>query len=322
MGTVFVTGSAGPIGSECVRYFAGLGWTVRGMGMPAQALTKEVPGYLHFYADIRDREMVIKLLAKTRPDLIIHADSRLPGKTTAQPCDDFEANTVGTLNVLEGLREAAWDAAMCFLSSSAVYGDTVSGLPLVELETRWEFEDEADLDGIRESMRLDQCQHGPYGVSKLAADILVQEYGRYYGLKTVCFRLSEDRQPQRLANLVRSCRESKPYPFVISHGGKQVLDYLHPVDVARACEAFCYAPRPGEVYNLGGGRDNSASALELIDAVEGALGKEISRECLDAAAVGLPVCYYADTGKFRKHYPDWSVTRPLRSIIEELCRTP
>lgn len=345
MTTVLVTGSAGLVGSACVRHFAALGRRVVGLDSNARrdffgpdgdtrpnlrALRADVPGYAHHKADVRDRAALAKLVRRHRPGLVIHAAAQPSHDlAAARPFDDFEANALGTLNLLEACRQHAPEAAFCFLSTNKVYGDAPNEIELEDAGSRFEPAREADRGGIGEGMRLDHCTHSLFGCSKLAADVLVQEYGRNLGLPTVCFRAgcltggahAAAQQHGFLAYLARCVREGRPYT-VFGHQGKQVRDNLHAADVARACEAFAANPGQGAVYNLGGGRANSVSVLEAIRACEDAAGKKLSWGYREQPRTGDHRWYISDTSRFEKDYPEWSVTVGLQQIIEELCTQP
>ncbi len=340
---VLVTGSSGLVGSECVRHFDALGRRVHGVDNNARRdffgadgdtranlrrLEHETNRFEHHGIDIRNRFEVFALFAELRPGLVIHCAAQPSHDlATRRPVDDFEVNAVGTLNLLEATRQIAPEAVFCFASTNKVYGDTPNLCPLVELETRFELGWPAQ--GFAESLSIDQSRHSIFGASKAAADLLVQEYARTFGLRTGCFRMgcitggshAGTELHGFLAYLVRCCREGRPYT-VYGHKGKQVRDQLHAADVAAAFAEFAAAPRPGEVYNLGGGKQNSVSVLEAIDAVQDACGKKLEWTYSDVARGGDHICYYSDTSKFRSHYPGWDVKRDLGQIIEELCRQP
>lgn len=363
-GVVLVTGSAGLVGSECVRHFARRGHAVQGIDSNARReffgrdgdtranlkrLAREVPGYSHYPLDIRDRPGVREAVRRARPSVIIHAAAQPSHDLAAlRPFDDFEVNAVGTLNLLEACRQHCPEAPFIFLSTNKVYGDAPNELPLAEKETRFDYQwerrtacdrhgDTVDIDdefgadpvaGINERMRVDASTHSLFGCSKLAADVMVQEYGRYHGLPTVCFRAgcltggahAGAEQHGFLAYLARCIKEGRPYR-VYGYKGKQVRDNLHAVDVASACEAFASCPTSGDVYNLGGGRPNSLSVLEAICQIEDAARKKLAWEYVEQPRRGDHVCYISDTSKFRRDYPEWKVTRSLPQIIEELCST-
>ncbi len=343
MTTVLVTGSSGLVGSACVRHFDALGWVTHGLDNHARAhyfgpdgdvtpTTKRlVESCRHFtshYGDVRSRRVIDDLFFDHRFDAVVHAAAQPSHDHAAtDPRLDFEVNAVGTLNLLEAARFHSPRAAFVFLSTNKVYGDNPNRASLVELSTRYDLAVGTGFHGFDETLDVDQTTHSLFGCSKLAADMYVQEYGRYYGLPTCCLRAgcltgggqAGAVQHGFLAYLARCCKEGRPYT-VFGHKGKQVRDQLHADDVARACELFIREPRTAETYNLGGGRGNSVSVLEAIELLEQATGKQLDWRYEDKPRRGDHCVYYSDTRKFRSHYPDWSVTRSLESIVEELCR--
>jgi CDP-paratose 2-epimerase len=277
--------------------------------------------------DIRDREGVAELVGRVRPDMVIHCAAQPSHDLAAKiPYDDFDVNAVGTLNLLEAVRRHAPEATFCFMSTNKVYGDAPNELPLKELETRWEYADEKDRNGISETMRIDQSKHSIFGASKVAADVMVQEYGRYFGMKTACFRGGCLTGPAHsaaelhgfLAYLIKCVAEGRHYK-IYGYKGKQVRDNIHSHDVCRAFEAFYEDPRCGEVYNLGGGRGNSVSMLEAIARAEDAVGRKLDYEYVDRNREGDHICYISDLSKMREHFPGWDITRSLDDIFAEIA---
>lgn len=342
MRRLIVTGSSGLVGSECVRHFARQGWLVHGIdgnqrrdffgpdgdtSTNLSRLRETVEHFTPHHADIRNRPAMDLLFQQVKPELVIHAAAQ-PSHDLAskRPVDDFEVNALGTLNLLEATRQHAPEAVFCFCSTNKVYGDAPNELPLIETATRWEFARPEDRWGISERMRVDRSRHSVFGASKLAADVMVQEYGRTFGLRTGVFRggcLTGGAHAGAelhgfLAYLGRCAKEGRTYR-VYGYKGKQVRDNLHAYDVARAFEEFAANPRPGEVYNLGGGRYNAISILEAIAEFEAATGKRLRWDYIDQPRGGDHICYYTDTSKLRAHYPGWSVTRGIDRIIQELC---
>jgi len=341
MPRLLVTGSSGLIGSEMVVHFAALGWEVHGLDAnqravffgPAgdtrwnqQRLERTVPRFTHHELDVRDRAGVDSLVAALRPDAVVHAAAQPShDRAAAIPFDDFDTNAVGTLNLLEAVRRHAISAPFVHLSTNKVYGDAPNELPLVELETRWDYADAADAHGIAESFRIDQSTHSVFGASKVAADVMVQEYGRYFGLKTCALRGGCLTGPSHsgvelhgfLSYLVRCNVEARTYR-IFGYKGKQVRDNIHSRDVARFVEAYIGAPRPGEVYNLGGGKPNACSILEAFALVEARTGRPMLHEYDPKHRAGDHLCYYSDLRKMRAHYPAWSVTTPLATIFDEI----
>jgi len=337
---VLVTGSSGLIGSEAVAFFDALGCDVRGVDNNMRAdffgqdgdttptrerLRATCPRFTHSDLDVRDRAGVDALFSRERFDLVVHAAAQPSHDLAARrPFDDFDVNAGGTLNMLEACRRHAPDAVFVFTSTNKVYGDGPNRVPLVERDTRWDFADPRYAEGIAEDFPVDQSLHSLFGASKLAADVMTQEYGRYFGLRTGVFRGGCLTGPQHhgvelhgfLSYLVRACVESRPYT-IFGYKGKQVRDQIHARDVIEAIWAFAQAPRPGEVYNLGGGRDNAASLLELVDMVARRAGTRPALTLSEQNRVGDHICYYTDLRKLRAHYPGWRVRRSLEEIVDE-----
>jgi CDP-paratose 2-epimerase len=341
---IVITGSSGLIGSEAVCYYDRKGASVHGIDNNMRAdffgpaadttwnldrLRTTCKHFTHHTLDIRDRQAMAKIVKETRPDLIIHCAAQ-PSHDLAssRPFDDFDVNAVGTLNLLESTRQHAPEAVFILMSTNKVYGDAPNELPREELPLRYEFTSAADKAGIDENCRVDRCLHSLFGVSKLAGDVMTQEYGRYFGLKTGVFRGGCLTGPFHsavelhgfLAYLVRMAVTGQPYT-IIGYKGKQVRDQIHSEDVIRAFEAFYEKPRPGEVYNLGGGPENSASILELIERLEAITGRPIATSYLDRPRVGDHIVYYTDLAKLKSHYPDWTITRTLDDIVIDIVRT-
>lgn len=340
---VLVTGAAGLIGSEAVRHFAALGWSVHGVDNNMRAdffgpdgdttwnlkrLQTEIPRYVHHAIDIRDRDVVLRLLESAPYTLVVHAAAQPSHDLAAsRPFDDFDVNAVGTLNLLEATRRARPDASFCFLSTNKVYGDAPNELPLVELETRWEYADPADFNGITEACRIDQSKHSLFGASKVAADVMVQEYGRYFGMKTLVLRggcltgsaHSAAELHGFLAYLARAIVEGRKYR-VFGYKGKQVRDNISSIDVCRLIHRFHEVPRPGAVYNIGGGRANSISMLEAIAKLESLCNKKLDWEYVAENRSGDHVCYITDLTKVKADYPGWDVDISIDSILEDIVR--
>jgi CDP-paratose 2-epimerase len=338
---LLVTGSSGLIGSEVVAYFDALGWQVHGIDNNMRAdffgqngdtrwnqrrLQATCRDFHHHELDIRDRAGVLACLEQLRPDLVVHTAAQPSHDLAAsRPFDDFDVNAVGTLNLLEATRQHAPEAVFVHLSTNKVYGDAPNELPLAEHETRWDYARPEDYNGIREDFRIDRSKHSIFGASKVAADIMVQEYGRYFGLKTCCLRGGCLTGPNHsgvelhgfLSYLVK-VNASRGVYRIYGYKGKQVRDNIHAHDVARFIEAFYQTPRPGEVYNLGGGRGNSVSILEAFAFAEQLSGLPMQYEYIDKNREGDHICYISDLTKMQTHYPQWSITRPLPVIFEEI----
>jgi CDP-paratose 2-epimerase len=341
MPKLLVTGSSGLIGSEVVTYFSSLGWDVHGIDNNMRAdffgpagdtrwnqrrLQARFPKFQHHELDIRDRQEVGKLFQALHPSLIVHAAAQPSHDLAAsRPFDDFDVNAGGTLNVLEATRLHAPEAVLVHMSTNKVYGDGPNRIALKELATRWEYNEPAYAAGIPETFSIDQSKHSIFGASKVAADVMVQEYGRYFGIRSCCLRGGCLTGPNHsgvelhgfLSYLVKAHREGKTYR-VYGYKGKQVRDNIHSYDVARFIHQFKESPRTGEVYNIGGGRRNSCSILEAFDRVEALSGKPVQFEYVDKNREGDHICYISDLAKMRSHYPQWDVTKSLDTIFEEI----
>jgi len=337
-----ITGSSGLIGSEAVAFFDQRGWEVHGVDNNMRRaffgpdgdttwnlnrLRKVTRCFSHHDLDIRDRDAILALVRTDRPDLIIHCAAQ-PSHDLAKdrPFEDFEVNAVGTLNLLEAARRHSPEAPFIFMSTNKVYGDAPNEKPLAELPTRWEYADPADHDGLDETCRVDGTLHSLSGASKLAADVMVQEYGRYFGMPTVCFRGGCLTGPNHsgaelhgfLAYLARAVKEGRTYR-IYGYKGKQVRDNIHSYDVCTACLAFYEAPRVAAVYNLGGGRANSVSILEAIARFEELIGRPLKVDYVDANRVGDHICYISDLRRLHTDYPRWEIARSLDDIFRELA---
>lgn len=333
-----LTGSAGLIGSECVRTLTAAGWHVVGVDNDMRAqffgdqastshvvheLQRSCRGYMHESIDIRDRLRVWELIRRVRPDLIIHTAAQPShDKAASIPYDDFDVNAVGTLNILVAAKEFCRDSPFCFTSTNKVYGDRPNFLPLVEYPTRYDYAD--GRNGIDESMPVDQCLHSLFGASKLSADVICQEFGRYFQMPVGIFRGGCLTGPQHaavglhgfLAYLVK-CSVHRTHYNVIGYKGKQVRDQIHSRDVAELFLAFHRNPRPGEVYNIGGGRANSLSVLETIQRLEDR-GYPLEWTYTPENRIGDHICYITDLQKVRSHFPDWSLRYDIDRILDEL----
>jgi CDP-paratose 2-epimerase len=345
MSVVIVTGSAGLIGSEAAAFFAGLGFDVVGVDndMRREFFGPEAStewnrqrleatlgrSYEHFAIDIRDRSSVEAIFERYGSSiaLIIHAAAQPSHDWAARdPHTDFTVNANGTLNLLEAARRYALEAPFIFTSTNKVYGDTPNRLPLVELETRWEIDPgHTYAGGIREDMSVDQTLHSLFGASKVAADVLVQEYGRYFGMRTACFRGGCLTGPRHsgaelhgfLAYLMLCAATGRPYT-VFGYGGKQVRDNIHSEDLIRAFYEFYKAPRVAEVYNVGGGRRSNCSMLEAIEIAQEITGRELTRSYQPSNRVGDHIWWISDNAKFAGHYPEWKLEYDVPRIMAEI----
>lgn len=344
MKIALITGSAGLIGSEAARFFANKGYRVIGIdndmrqyffGKEAStsknndSLKSELgDAYEHVSLDIRDKEAVEELMKKHVPEIIIHTAAQPSHDWAArEPHTDFSVNALGTLVMLEATRLFAPNATFIFTSTNKVYGDTPNHLPLNELDARYEIDDTHEYrGGIDENMSIDQSVHSVFGASKVAADIMVQEYGRYFGMNTGVFRGGCLTGPAHsaaelhgfLGYLVKCIANERPYT-IFGYKGKQVRDNIHAFDLVNMFWHFHQAPRKGEVYNAGGGRESNISMLEAIDKIEKLTGKKAIVSYLDEARVGDHIWYISNLDKFKKHYPEWRITRNMDSILEEMC---
>lgn len=339
--TILVTGSSGLIGSEVVRFFGMMGWQVIGVnnnlrkdffGSKADTiwnltkLKKEIPNFTHYNCDIRDRQNIKQLFKNNNFDLIIHCAAQPSHDLAAErPFDDFGVNAVGTLILLENFRSWCPEAVFINLSSNKVYGDAPNRIQMRELETRWEFAGKQYKNGINEKFSIDQSTHSLFGVSKLAGDLMTQEYGRYFGLKTGTFRggcltgshHSGVELHGFLNYLVRTALKNNQYT-IFGYKGKQVRDQLHSSDLVNALYEFYKNPKFGEVYNIGGGKENSISILEAISKIEAVIKKKIKWIYTDQNRKGDHICYYTDLAKFRKDYPNWQVAYSIDDMINEI----
>ena len=340
---VLVTGSSGLIGSEAAEHYDGLGHQVIGVdnNMRAvffgpkgdtawnlQRLLEKCRRFEHEDLDIRDREGISSLFKKHRFELIIHCAAQPSHDKAAEiPIEDFEVNAVGTINLLEAARRNCAEAPFVHMSTNKVYGDAPNELPLVELEKRYDYQRPQDYYGISEECRIDRSLHSLFGASKVAADILAQEYGRYFGMPVGVFRGGCLTGPNHsgvelhgfLSYLVKVATRGSTYT-VFGYKGKQVRDQIHSSDVIAAFDEFARAPRPGEVYNLGGGRENSASVLECIEKIGQLRGEKVSWIYDEGNRRGDHICYISDLRKFRSHYPAWRIEHSLEEMIEEMVR--
>ena len=345
MGTVIITGSAGLIGAESVRFFAEKGYAIVGIdndmrkeffGADASTdwqrkkLEESIKNYTHYSIDIRDEEAIFNLFNKYSSDIeiIIHAAAQPSHDWAAKdPFKDFSVNANGTLVLLEAMRQYASHSVFIFTSTNKVYGDTPNKLPLVELEKRWEIDESHSYfeNGIDEKMSIDHTKHSLFGASKVAADVLVQEYGRYFGLKTGVFRGGCLTGPGHsgtalhgfLAYLMKCAITGDEYT-VFGYKGKQVRDNIHSYDLVNMFYHFAKDPREGEVYNAGGSRYSNCSMQEAIEKCEEIAGKQMNTVYSDENRIGDHIWYISDVNKFKAQYPNWNYKYNLDEILEQI----
>ena len=338
---LLVTGSSGLIGSEVCEFFSQEGWSIHGVDNNQRAvffgdqgdtrwnqnrLQETLSDFSHHELDIRDREGVLSLIEELKPDAIVHTAAQPShDRAAAIPFDDFDTNAVGTLNLLEATRRSCPESPFVQMSTNKVYGDRPNSIPLQELETRWDYADPAYEHGIAEDFSIDQSKHSLFGASKVAADVMVQEYGRYFDMPTCCLRGGCLTGPKHsgvelhgfLSYLVKCNLEGREYR-VFGYQGKQVRDNIHSRDVARFIAAFIETPRSGEVYNIGGGKPNSCSILEAFQIAEKFSGQAMKYTYVDENRIGDHIVYYSDLRKMRDHYPGWDISVSLEETIGQI----
>ncbi len=344
MKTALITGSAGLIGSESARFFAEKGYAIIGIDNDMrkyffgaegstewnrERLEKELgKAYMHYTADIREKESIEKIVKKHKPDIVIHTAAQPSHDWAAkEPYTDFSVNADGTLVMLESTRQFAPEATFIFTSTNKVYGDQPNFLPFIEKETRWEVEPSHRFaKGIDESMSIDQTLHSVFGASKVAADVMTQEYGRYFKMKTGIFRGGCLTGPMHsaaelhgfLAYLVKCIVSGKPYT-IFGYKGKQVRDNIHARDLVNMFWHYHQNPRHGEVYNAGGGIEANISMQEAIAKIERLTGKKGNITYSDDARIGDHIWYVSDLTKFKSHYPAWHITYSIDDLLSEMC---
>jgi CDP-paratose 2-epimerase len=341
MKTLLVTGSSGLIGSEVCTHFANLGWNIHGIDNDQRAvffgpagdtrwnqkrLEKTIRNFTHHELDIRNRDGVLDIVGKIKPDAIVHTAAQPSHDRAADiPFDDFDINAMGTFNLLEAVRRYSTQIPFVHMSTNKVYGDAPNEISLIELDRRWDYADKEYQDGIPETFRIDQSKHSLFGASKVAGDIAVQEFGRYFNMPTVCLRGGCLTGPNHtgvelhgfLSYLVKCNLERKEYT-VFGYKGKQVRDNIHSYDVARFIEEFVKAPRIAEVYNIGGGKNNTCSILEAFDMIASISSIPMNWTYRDESRIGDHICYYSDLSKMKIHYPTWNITKTLDDIFREI----
>jgi CDP-paratose 2-epimerase len=338
---VLVTGSSGLIGSEAVEHFDRQGHEVFGVDNNMRRVFFGAAGdtlwnlkrlkntckrFTHAAIDIRDRTAIEEVFTAQCFDLIVHCAAQ-PSHDKARdiPMLDFEVNALGTINLLEATRQHCPEAVFVFFSTNKVYGDAPNEIPMKELETRYDYARAEDYDGVDETCRIDRALHSLFGASKAAADLVAQEYGRYFNMKVGIFRGGCLTGPAHsgvelhgfLSYLVKVALSGGRYS-VYGYKGKQVRDNIHSYDVVRAIEEFAANPRPGEVYNMGGGRGNSISMLEAIARIEQLTGRKLDWHYVEEARKGDHICYISNLRKFQAHYPNWKITRGLDAMLKEM----
>jgi CDP-paratose 2-epimerase len=340
---ILVTGSSGLIGSEAVVHFDRLGHDIVGVdnnmrrvffgprgdtSWNTQRLLDSTARFRHTDLDIRDRDGVFQLFERERFDAVIHTAAQPSHDRAADiPILDFEVNALGTMHLLEANRQFSGEAPFVHLSTNKVYGDAPNEIDLVELDTRWDYADSTYQNGIPETFRIDQSKHSLFGASKVAADVMVQEYGRYFGMPTVCLRGGCLTGPNHsgvelhgfLSYLIKCNLEGTLYT-VFGYKAKQVRDNIHSHDVVRFIEAFIDRPRAGAVYNLGGGKQNAVSMMEAFALAENISGRPMQWSYSEQNRIGDHICYYSDLACMRADYPEWDITKDLRTTFEEIVQ--
>jgi CDP-paratose 2-epimerase len=338
---VLVTGSCGLIGSEVSLFFSALGLQVVGIDNNLRAvffgpegdttwvlgrLREKIAGYRHSTLDIRNREALLPFIKEVRPNVIVHTAAQPShDRAAAIPFLDFETNALGTLHLLEAARQYCPESPFIHMSTNKVYGDRPNAILLKELESRWDYADPAYENGIPESLSIDQSKHSLFGASKVASDVMVQEYGRYFNMPTCCLRGGCLTGPNHsgvelhgfLSYLIKCNVEGREYT-VYGYKGKQVRDNIHSHDVARFMLEFSKTPRVAEVYNLGGGKENSCSILEAFDIAQRHTNHAMKWRYVDENRSGDHICYYSDLRKMKTHYPAWGITKTIDTIFEEI----
>ena len=341
MKKILVTGAGGLIGSEVVLFFIQKGMEVIGIDNNMRQvffgekgdttwniskLEKEHANFTNYNIDIRDRNTIAKFILEIQPDAIVHTAAQPSHDLAASmPFEDFDVNAVGTLNLLEATRRYNTSVPFVHLSTNKVYGDNPNFLNLTESETRFDYADSSYLNGINESFSIDQCKHSLFGASKVASDILVQEYGRYFNMPTCCLRGGCLTGPNHsgvelhgfLSYLIK-CNVQEIEYKIYGYKGKQVRDNIHSFDVARFIDLFIQNPKVAAVYNIGGGRENSISILEAFKLIESISNKPMKYTYIEENRIGDHICYISDLSKIKEDYPTWGITKDLKTTFQEI----
>jgi CDP-paratose 2-epimerase len=340
---ILITGAGGLIGSEAVEYYCTQGHEVYGIennqrqvffgdkGSTTKRLTQlesKYDNFKNYTIDIRDKNTILQLFKHIKFDVVIHTAAQPSHDRAASiPFDDFETNANGTLHLLEAVRQTNKDCIFIHMSTNKVYGDKPNTLNLTELETRYEYADSGYKNGINEYFSIDQSKHSLFGASKVAADIMVQEYGRYFGIQSCVLRggclKGENHSGVELhgfLNYLVKCNAQEIKYNVFGYKGKQVRDNIHSSDVIQFMDLFIANPRIAEVYNIGGGKDNSCSILEAFSLTEQITGKKMIYEYINENRIGDHICYYSDLSKMKEHYPKFGITKDLSYIIENIYK--
>ena len=343
MKKILVTGAGGLIGSEAVDYYCSQGYEVTGIdnnqrqvffgekGSTLFRLTQlkdKHKNFTNFEIDIRDKKAVLSLVKNLKPNILIHTAAQPShDKAASIPFEDFETNANGTLNLLEAVRQYNKDCIFIHMSTNKVYGDKPNTLNLIELKERYDYSDYEYRNGINESFTIDQSKHSLFGASKLAADVMVQEYGRYFDIPTCCLRggclTGENHSGVELhgfLNYLIKCNAQNIKYNIFGYKGKQVRDNIHSSDVIQFMNLFIENPRIAEVYNIGGGKDNSCSILETFNLIEAVSGNKMVYEYIEENRIGDHICYYSDLSKIKAHYPEFKITKDLNYIIENIYK--
>ena len=340
---ILITGAGGLIGSEAVEYYCSQGHEIYGIennqrqiffGEKGSTLSRlnqlkeKHKNFQNFEIDIRDKKTILNLFNQIKFNVVIHTAAQPSHDRAASiPFDDFETNANGTLHLLEAVRQTNKDCIFIHMSTNKVYGDKPNTLNLIELDTRYEYADLEYINGINECFSIDQSKHSLFGASKVAADIMVQEYGKYFSIPTMCLRggclTGENHSGVELhgfLNYLVKCNAQEIKYNVFGYKGKQVRDNIHSSDVIQFMDLFIANPRIAEVYNIGGGKDNSCSILEAFSLTEQITGKKMIYEYVDENRIGDHICYYSDLSKMKEHYPEFGITKNLSYIIENIAK--